>query len=145
MARSESDVTSVRQRLLACFSERPRWSEKDLRRDMGITMALFKEALDSLLTEGLLLTQFDPSGRKVYVLTPPSISPAQLLEGPLSDLASQVLVLLLVKPDGNRGLARAFGLEPAQFSDPLDELERLGWITRKYVGMLTIYRPRAPI
>ena len=143
MPLSEADVTAVRRALLACFGERPSWSGNDLRRHMGMTMALFKEALGVLITEEVLLTQFNQAGQKVYILTPPSISPAQRLEGPLSLLASRVLVRLLVKPDGNRGLERALGLESGQLGGPLEELERLGWIERKHVGMLTVYRPRA--
>lgn len=142
MALSEADITSARAQLLACLSERPSWSENDLGRHLGVTRALFRKVLDALLTEEVLLIQFNQAGQKVYVLTPPSISPAQRLEGPLSLLASRVLVRLLVKPDGSRGLERALAVEPDQLGAPLEELERLGWIERKRVGMLTIYRPR---
>ncbi|WP_407538845.1 hypothetical protein Q0M94_11760 [Deinococcus radiomollis] len=93
-----------------------------------------------LLGDGLVQQRYNAAGRTELILPDPALSPGAVLEGPISVKAAEVLGRLLLNAEGISSLAKALNFSPAVTLESVEELERLGRVARRQVGMLVIYR-----
>lgn len=131
---------NARQRLLQLLEPERGWTDRMLRDETGLNITLLKEVMAGLLEERLVQQRYNASGRTEFVLAAPPLSSGELLEGPVSEPAERVLKRLQSRPEGVASLAKALNLSPAVAMALIEDLERLGRVTRTQVGMLVIYR-----
>ncbi|GGR00449.1 hypothetical protein [Deinococcus ruber] len=142
MSAQRSELTAARVRVLELLEEQGGLAEATIRKALNLPTTLLREALGLLLREGKIQEGYSSVSVKEYRLVPPPLSPADMVEGPVTELQHRLLQQLRVGAESARGLSKKLGLEVEAAQARLDELERMGQVEQRRVGMLTIYRLR---
>ncbi|MBB6096765.1 putative ArsR family transcriptional regulator [Deinobacterium chartae] len=129
------------EKILEVLPTRSEWNEVDLAKTVGLTPTHVRNALGSLLEQGLVrqISVYGDS-KTYYGMASSGLEPVEA--GPLTREAERVLTHLQDRPDTISNIAHTLRLSRAQVESALALLEANDLIACSFVGMLVVFRTR---